>query len=350
MSYGGMINEVELETQRLYKILGGLTDFKIGAKYDAAFCRAAAPFTLEINKLKKETDAVILAHYYCAPQIVYGVADYKGDSLALARAAAEVKESIIIFCGVFFMAQTAKIINPRKRVFLPPLFAGCSLADSVDAAQAAAMRAKYPRAQFVCYINSTAEVKAACDICVTSANVFDIIAASAARQIVFLPDVYMAADIAREMRRRGIDKEIIPFGGTCCVHDKYNAQDVRDIRAAHPAAAIICHPECAPQVCELCDYCGGTSGMLKFVKSSAARTFAVLSEDGIINCLEYENPDKNFLHYGRTCAQMKRNNLQNILGILKNPAPEAEVQVGSSVADAAKKCIYKMFKAGGADL
>ena len=346
MSCGGMINAVETEIRRLQKILGGLTDFKTGAKYGAAACRAHAPLTLEINKLKKEIDAVILAHYYCAPQIVYGVADYRGDSLALAQAAAEVKESIIIFCGVSFMAQTAKIISPGKRVFLPPLFAGCSLADSVDAAQVAAMRAKYPRAQFICYINSTAEVIALCDICVTSANVFDIAAACAARQIVFLPDVYMAANIAREMRRRGIEKEIIPFGGTCCVHDKYSAQDAREIRAAHPAAALICHPECAPQVCELCDYSGGTSGMLKFVKNSAARVFAVLSEDGIINCLEHENPSKTFLHYGRACAQMKRNNLLNILGILKNPAPEAEVRVEPSVAAAAKNCIDKMFERG----
>ncbi|MDR1123028.1 MAG: quinolinate synthase NadA [Elusimicrobiota bacterium] len=345
MSFGGMINAVETESRRLHEILGGITDFKTGAKYGAEACRAAAPLTLEINKLKKEKNAVILAHYYCAPQIVYGVADYRGDSLALAQAAAAAKEDIIIFCGVFFMAQTAKIINPRKRVFLPPLFAGCSLADSVDAAQTAAMRAKYPQAQFVCYINSTAEVKSLCDICVTSANVFDIVAAGAARQIVFLPDVYMAANIAREMRRRGIDKEIIPFGGTCCVHDKYSAQDVADIRRAHPDAAIICHPECAPQVCELCDYCGGTSGMLKFAKGSAAHTFAVLSEDGIVNCLERENPGKTFLRCSRACAQMKRNNLHNILGILKNPAPEAEVKVDEATASAAAKCLDKMFEA-----
>ena len=343
----GDIDLNKQEAQRLYGILGGLTEFPGNRKYAQASCLSFAPLTLEINKLKKQKNALILAHYYCAPQIVYGIADFRGDSYALAKAVREAKEEIIIFCGVAFMAQTAKIINPQKQVLLPPLFAGCSLADSVDGAQVAAMRAKYPQARFICYINSTAEVKAQCDICVTSSNVYDICANSAEKQIVFLPDIFMAANAQAELKRRGIEKEIIPFGGTCCVHDKYTAQDVSDIRAKHAQAKIICHPECAPAVCELCDYTGSTGGMLKYVKASPAKQFAVLSEDGIVNCLEYENPGKEFLPYSRACAQMKRNSLNNVLSALKNPAKEAEINIAPNTAQAAKKCIDKMFEEVG---
>jgi len=337
--------ETEQEAARLFEILRNITDFRKGIKYDMASCLSFAPLTLEINRLKKQHNAVILAHYYCTPEIVYGIADFRGDSYGLSKTAAAVKEDTIIFCGVYFMAQTAKIINPAKRVFLPPLFAGCSLADSVDAEQVKVLRAKHPAAEFICYINSTAEVKAQCDICCTSSNVYDIAAASKADEIVFLPDIFMADNIAAELEKRGVKKRIIPFGGTCCVHDKYTVQDVLDIRKNYPAAKIICHPESARAVCELSDYTGSTSGMLKFVKESAANQFAVFSEDGIVNCLEYENPSKQFLRVSRACAQMKRNNLNNVLGILKNPVKEAEVKIPPSVAEAAKTCIERMFAA-----
>jgi quinolinate synthase len=156
----------------------------------------------------------------------------------------------------------------------------------------------------------------------------------------------MADNIKAEMAKRAIDKEIITFGGTCCVHDKYAAQDVNDIRAKYPQAKIICHPECARSVCELCDYSGGTGGMLKYVKGSSAPQFAVLSEDGIVNCMEFENPSKQFLRVSRICAQMKRNNLNNILAALQNFPREAEVVVNAEVAVAAKKTIDKMFERG----
>jgi quinolinate synthase len=340
------LKETQQEAERLFKTLGGLTDFKKGTKYDITYCFSMAPITLEINRLKKQKNAVILAHYYSAPDIVYAVADYRGDSYALSKIAAEVMENIIIFSGVYFMAETAKIINPRKRVFLPSVFAGCSLADSINAAQVKELRAKYPSADFICYINSAAEVKAQCDVCVTSANVYDIVAGSKAKQIVFLPDVFMADNIKAEMLKRGVDKEIHSFGGTCCVHDKYAAQDVNDIRSQYPRAKVICHPECARPVCELCDYVGSTSGMLKYVKESSARQFAVLSEDGIINCMEYENPTKQFPRVSRTCAQMKRNNLYNILAALRELPSQAEIKVEAAVAYSAKKAIDKMFERG----
>jgi quinolinate synthase len=303
----------------------------------------SAQLQAEINRLKKQKNAVILAHYYCAPDIVGGVADFRGDSYALADYARRVREENIIFCGVYFMAQTAKILNPGKNVFLPPVTAGCSLADAVDAAQVKELRSKYPKADFLCYINSTAQVKAQCDICVTSSNVYDIAAKSKARQIVFLPDVFMAANVQRELKKRGIEKEVIPFGGTCCVHDKYTTQDVAGIRKSSPAAKIICHPECAPEVCELCDYTGSTSGMLKYVKESPAQEFAVLSETGIIDCLERENPQKTFLKTGRVCASMKRNNLQNILAALQSDN-YPQVEVPQEAARGALHMIERMFK------
>jgi len=313
-----------------------------------ASCFDIATLTLQINRLKKEKNAVILAHYYSTPDIVYGVADYRGDSYALSQQASKVKEDIIIFSGVYFMAQTAKIINPQKAVYLPAVHAGCSLADSVDAADVAALKTQYPDATFICYINSTAEVKALCDICVTSSNVYDIVAAAPTKQVVFLPDIFMAENIKIEMAKRGVDKEIIPFGGTCCVHDKYSVQDIADIRAMHPQAKIICHPECPSSVCALCDYVGSTSGMLKYVKESDAKTFAVLSEDGIVNSMEFENPSKIFLPFSRTCAQMKRNNLTNILGVLADTDSAPQVEVAQDISAKALNCINNMFKMAGA--
>lgn len=205
---------IEAEAQRLFKELGVMTDFKTGGKYSLEHCRSIAPLTLKINDLKREKDAVILAHYYCTPDIVYGVADFKGDSYALAKKAAQTGQKNIIFCGVYFMAQTAKIVNPDKNVFLPPVTAGCSLADGIDAEEAAKLKAEYPQAALVCYINSTAEVKAFCDVCVTSSNVYDIVSALPNNQIVFVPDLFMAENIRAELKRRGIEKEVLAFGGT----------------------------------------------------------------------------------------------------------------------------------------
>lgn len=339
--------QIENEAQRLFGILGGLTNFKTGLKYDMRHCQEIAPLTLNINALKKENDALILAHYYCTPEIVYGVADFKGDSYALAKKAAAAQQKNIIFCGVYFMAQTAKIVNPGKNVFLPPVIAGCSLADGIDADQVAELRKHYPNAAFVCYINSTAEVKALCDVCVTSSNVYDIVANMPQKQIVFIPDLFMADNIRAELKRRGIEKEVLAFGATCCVHDKYTVQDIEDIKKAHPSVKIISHPECPIEVSSLSDYCGSTAGMLDYVKASGADEFAVFSEDGIVNSLELENPSKIFYQVSRTCTQMKRNTLQNILGVLENLDKAPQVTVAEDVALKAKNAIDNMFKMAG---
>ena len=242
------------------------------------------------------------------------------------------------------MAQTAKLVNPAKKVFLPPVYAGCSLAQSIKEEEVLALRKQYPKAQFICYINSTAEVKALCDVCVTSANVFDIVAASPFEQIVFLPDIFMAQNIEAFLQSKGIKKQIIAAGGTCCVHDKYTLKDIEIIRQKYPQAKIISHPECRKEVCKNSDFCGSTSAMLKYVKESPADIFAVLSERGIIAVLEQQNPTKTFLPTGRTCAQMKLNKLEDILEILKDNKQIPAVEVEQKVASKALKTIEAMFK------
>lgn len=334
---------LEQETQRLYKVLGQITRLD-GQKYSLDYCRQIAPLTSQINELKKQKNALILTHYYCSPEIIFGVSEEVGDSYGLSKKAAQASEDILIFCGVSFMAQTAKLVNPSKKVFLPPTYAGCSLAQSITAEEVKKLRKQYPTAQFICYINSTAEVKALCDVCVTSANVFDIVANSTFKQIVFLPDIFMAQNIDAFLEAKGINKEIIAVGGTCCVHDKYTLKDIEIIKQKYPQAKIICHPECRKEVCQASDFCGSTSAMLKYVKESSADIFAVLSERGIIAVLEQENPTKTFLPTGRTCAQMKRNKLEDILEILKDNTDIPEVKVDDEVAASALKSINAMFK------
>ncbi|MBQ6224606.1 MAG: quinolinate synthase NadA [Campylobacter sp.] len=336
-------NLLEQEAQRLYKSLGQITR-PDGQKYSLAYCKKLAPLTSQINELKKQKNALILTHYYCAPEIIFGVSDEIGDSYGLSKKAAQASQDILIFCGVSFMAQTAKLVNPSKKVFLPPTYAGCSLAQSITPKEVEDLRKKYPLAQFICYINSTAEVKALCDICVTSANVFDIVAASPSKQIVFLPDIFMAQNIEAFLKAKGIDKEIIAAGGTCCVHDKYTLKDIEVIKQKYPQAKIICHPECRKEVCQASDFCGSTSAMLKYVNESSAAIFAVLSERGIIAVLEQQNPTKTFLPTGRTCAQMKLNKLEDILEILKDDTSVPEVKVDDIIVQQALKSINAMFK------
>ena len=334
---------IEKEAQRLFKALGPVTR-PDGQKYSLSYCRQIAPLTDKINQLKKEKNALILAHYYCTPEIIFGVSDIVGDSYGLSKKAAQARQDILIFCGVSFMAQTAKLVNPAKKVFLPPVYAGCSLAQSITAAEVETLRKTYPKAQFICYINSTAEVKALCDVCVTSGNVFEIVKNSPFEQIVFLPDIFMAQNIDAFLQAKGIEKQIIAAGGTCCVHDKYTLKDIEIIKQKYPQAKIICHPECRKEVCQIADFCGSTSAMLKYVKESSADIFAVLSERGIIAVLEQENPKKTFLPTGRTCAQMKLNKLEDILEILQDNQKIPQVAVEQKVAKKALKAIEAMFK------
>lgn len=337
-------NITEDKTKYLFDSLTKVTNIRTGACFSVEEIKDIAEQVSRINKLKKENDALILAHYYCSPKILFGVADFCGDSYALSKKAKEAKEQNIIFCGVTFMAETAKILNPNKKVILPPVTAGCSLASGITAGEVLALRKKYPNAKVLCYINSSAEVKAVCDTCVTSGNVFKIVENTKQDQIIFVPDLYMAKNIETYLKNKGIKKEIIAAGATCCVHDKFTLEQLKEVKAKYPNAKIISHPECLPEVCQNSDFVGSTAGMLKFVKESNAETFAVFSEWGLINMLEAQNPGKTFLPYGRICASMKRNNLDNIEDVLKNIKDIQEINLDENSSQKAKQAIDNMFK------
>ena len=331
------------EAQRLYGLLHGVSKTK-AEKWTLEDCLSAAAYTLAINRFKKEQNAVILAHSYTTPDLVYGVADYRGDSYELALKARESSADVLVFAGVWFMAQTAKIINPSKKVLIPAGKAGCTLADSMTGEQLRALRAKHPGVPALCYINSSAEVKAASDVCVTSGNVFDIAQKMPGDELIFVPDMLMAENIEAELARRGTPKKIISSGGSCCVHDKYRPAHVEQLRAQYPGIRVVAHPECPIEVCRLCDYVGSTKGMAAYVAESPDKCFGMLTELGLVNRLEAEHPDKKFVWPFGVCSYMKKNTLINTLEALVDPRPEQIVQVESTVAQEAKKAIDNMFE------
>ncbi|MCL2888728.1 MAG: quinolinate synthase NadA [Elusimicrobia bacterium] len=335
--------DIERESSRLFSQLKNVS-LRPGAKWTPDDCRVVAPYTLEINRLKKEKDAFILAHSYTNPEIMYGVADAVGDSYGLSLAASKVKQKTIIFAGVWFMAETAKIINPSKTVLIPGGRAGCTLADSMTGEDLLNFKKKHPGAPVLCYINSTADVKAQSDVCVTSANVVKIAAKMPGDKIIFVPDMLMAQNLTGMLHAQGVKKEIVYTGGSCCVHDKYITDNVKSMRDKYPGIKILIHPEASPDVCALCDYVGGTEGTLKYVAESKDKTFGLLTEIGLVNRLEHDNPDKTFIWERGTCAYMKKNTLFNTLQALTEPAERQIVTVEKKTARAALKCINKMFE------
>ncbi len=335
--------QITQEAHRLYGLLARVTRPN-AQPWTLEDCQAAAAYTLEINRVKKEKNAVILAHSYTTPDIVYGVADFSGDSYQLAQQARKSSAQIIVFAGVWFMAQTAKILNPAKQVLIPAGRAGCTLADSMTAEDVRALRTQHPGVPALCYINSSAEVKALCDVCVTSGNVFDIAQKMPGNQLIFVPDMLMAQNIEIELKRRGTPKEIIASGGTCCVHAQFRPEHVYDLRAQYSGIVVLAHPECAPDVCALCDYVGSTKGMADYVAHSSAQTFGLLTELGLVNRLQVEHPQKKFVWSLGVCSYMKKNNLLNVWQALVDPRAEQTVTVDEAVSAAAQKSIEKMFE------
>ena len=335
--------QLQTEADRLYERLRYVSKTKV-AKWTLADCQAAAPYTLAINEVKQQKNAVVLAHSYTTPDLVYGVADFRGDSYQLAQQARKCTADLIVFAGVWFMAETAKILNPTKKVVIPAGRAGCTLADSMTAESVQKLRTQYPGVPALCYINSSAEVKAQCDACVTSGNVFDIAQKLPGDRLIFVPDLLMAQNIKAELKRRGTPKEIIASGGSCCVHDKYRPEHVEKLRADYPGIVVLAHPECPIEVCNLCDYVGSTKGMADFVAKSTAKQFGMLTEFGLVNRLEAEYPDKQFVWPFGVCSYMKKNTLINTWQALVDPRPEQIVEVDEVVAQAAKKSIDQMFE------
>ena len=284
--------------------------------YDDAACAQLADAIHRIRLLKAERNAVVLAHNYQRPEI-FEVADFMGDSLELARQATTVIADVIVFCGVHFMAETAKILNPEKTVLLPDLRAGCSLADTVTAEELVerrdALRRLYPDLQVVAYVNTTADVKAVADVCCTSANAVKVVNSLPSPRVLMVPDRNLALYTARHT-----EKEVLYWEGCCNVHDGLTAAEVLACREAHPKAVFLAHPECRPEVLDLATVIRSTAGMLEFVRRAPETEFIIGTEQGIIHTLQKENPGKIFYSPSPNlvCPDMKRITLDDILAAL----------------------------------
>lgn len=334
---------IEAEAERLLRSLMHV-ECTAGRKWNIANCREIAPLTLEINRLKREKNAVILTHSYVEPEIIYGVGDFAGDSYYLSDKAREARADVIVFAGVVFMAETAKILCPGAQVVVPDRASGCSLADSITGEDVRRLKALYPDAAVVCYINSTAEVKAESDVCVTSSNVFDIVAALPQRRILFVPDRLMADNLRNELELRGVDKEIVSSDGTCMVHEEFTPQQIAEAREVFPGLKVVAHPECAPEVADIADFVGSTSAMMKYVRTSEAPYYLMLTECGLVGRLAVEDPEKNFIGGCRLCPYMKMNSLEKVRDALARPRPDQIITLDEDLRLRAARCIDRMFE------
>jgi len=294
--------------------------------------------TEEIEKLKRERNAVILAHNYTRPE-VQDAADFTGDSLELARRATQVDADVIVFCGVYFMAETAAILNPTRTVLIPDATAGCPMADMITAEQLRELKARHPGAKAVCYVNSTAEVKAECDMCVTSGNAEKVMRTFAPdEKILFVPDQHLGGHIAGLLGR---DYTLWP--GYCPTHQAITAKGVADARAAHPGAPVLVHPECAKDVREAADFALSTGGMCRFARESAAKEIVVGTETGILHRLRKENPEKAFypVNERMVCPNMKKTTLESLAASLREM--KTRVVVPEDIAVRARRAIEAML-------
>lgn len=292
-----------------------------------------------INKLKKEKNAIILAHSYQNIEIDQ-VADYVGDSLYLSRKAKDTNADIIVFAGVYFMAQTAKIISPEKKVLLPDINAGCLMADMINLHQTVDFKNQYPGLPVVCYINSTAEVKAECDICCTSSNAVEIVKSLNSKRVLFVPDANLGKWV--ESRLDGV--EVITYNGNCPVHHNVTVSDIIHARKKYPDAKILIHPECKPEVSALGDYVGSTSGIINYVKKSNEKRFVIVTEKGVAERLERDYPDKEFIIIkdNMLCDSMKLTTLEEILYALERE--RHEITLDDSVRELSSNCIERMLR------
>jgi len=293
---------------------------------------------LEIQRLKKEKNAVILAHNYQIPEI-QEIADIIGDSLKLSQEAAKTDADIIVFSGVHFMAESAKILSPDKKVLLPVHDAGCPMADMIDADQLRAFKKEYPDIPVVCYVNSSAEVKAESDICCTSSNAVNIVRGMEANKILFVPDQNLGDYIARQVP----EKEVICWEGFCITHHRVTPVEVTAVRKHHPDALVLVHPECSPNVVEKADFVGSTSAIINFANKSDSKSFIIGTEMGVLHQLRKENPDKSFylLSPGLTCFNMKKTTLSDIYKALLNE--QYEITVDEEIRQKALGCLQRML-------
>ena len=292
----------------------------------------------KINKLKKEKNAVILAHCYQNPEIDL-VADYVGDSLGLSKLASKTNADIIVFAGVYFMAETAKILSPNKKVLLPNKKSGCNMADMIDLRMVREFRAKYPNIPLVCYVNSTAEVKAECDVCCTSANAIEVVRSMNVEKVLFAPDCYLGSWVQKNLP----NVEVISYPGYCPTHLRISADDIIQAKAKHPDGVVLVHPECRQEVVELSDFTGSTTQIFDYIKKTNHKTYIICTEKGVVDRLKRDYKDKNFVLVNDKliCHNMKQNTLEDIYNALLNE--EFEVNVDEKIRTLALKSINAMI-------
>ncbi|MCK0171770.1 quinolinate synthase NadA [Aliiroseovarius sp. S1123] len=295
-----------------------------------------APYVKAINELKKERNAVVLGHNYMTPEIYHGVSDFVGDSLQIAMKAQEVDAEVIVQAGVHFMAETSKILSPEKTVLMPDMEAGCSLAESITADGIEEMRAKYPGAPVVTYVNTTADVKAASDICCTSSNAVQIVDAMDSDTVIMTPDQYLAQNVANQSK-----KNIVFWPGSCIVHEQYTAKDLQEFREWNPGTRLIAHPECPPDVVAEADFSGSTAGIIKYVTDEKPEKAMLITECSMASNISDALPEVDFVGPCNMCPYMKKISLEKILYVLHTM--ENQVEVDPSVADGARQSVQKMI-------
>jgi quinolinate synthase len=298
-----------------------------------------APYIEAINALKVERNAIILAHNYQTPEIFHCVSDVVGDSLALAREAAKVDADVIVLAGVHFMAETAKILNPEKTVIIPDLEAGCSLAESITAADVRLLREKYPGVPVVTYVNTSAEVKAECDICCTSGNAVKVVESLGVDRVIFLPDEYLARYVANQT-----NVEIISWHGHCEVHERFTGKEIEEYRRNFDDVVVIAHPECPPDVLDAVDFVGSTSGMIDYVGNNRPGRVLMVTECSMSDNVAAEYPDVEFVRPCNLCPHMKRITLPKILESLRTLEPKVEID--PDIAVRARVSVERMIEIG----
>ncbi|MHA2298576.1 MAG: quinolinate synthase NadA [Candidatus Hodarchaeales archaeon] len=327
--------EINQEAMRLHDHLGKL-DWPLDV------CQDIAPLTLEINHLKKERNVVILAHSYQTPDIIFGVSDFKGDSYGLSKVAQTINADVILFAGVYFMAETAKILNPEKTVLIPDNKAGCSLSESITADDVRWLKDKHPGVPVVTYVNTSADVKAESDVIVTSANAPRIIKALETKRIIFIPDKYMTANL----RDVFPDIEFISWDGRCIVHEEFNGEKIRFYREQYGEDLhVLVHTECAPEVVGEANMAGGTSNMINYIENNPnAKKIMLVTECGLTERLRVEFPNREFVGSCNMCPYMKQISLDNILETLRNPQPRNIVEVDENKRIKALIALNRMFE------
>ncbi|MBI4294317.1 MAG: quinolinate synthase NadA [Betaproteobacteria bacterium] len=290
-----------------------------------------------ILRLKRERNAVILAHNYQTPEIFHGVADIVGDSLALAREATKVDADIIVLCGVHFMAETAKLLNPEKTVLIPDLQAGCSLAASITGADVRSLRHRHPGVPVVTYVNTSAEVKAESDICCTSGNALKVVESLGVEQVMLLPDAYLAKNVAAQT-----EVKVLSWSGRCEVHEQFSAEDVRRLREGYPGLSVLAHPECLPEVVAAADFSGSTAAMCDYVEEKQPARVMLLTECSMSDNLAVQFPAIEFVGMCRLCPHMQRITLSGIRRALETLSHE--IVIAPEVAEHARLAVERMLK------